>query len=743
MRGMRVVQVALLAVALPLVGYVAWRALRPAAALPYPFDWFGRPAHWPSVAIVALVVAALCTVTYLLRRNRSSSTVPVAIVIGLLATSVALGFASFWSCRGDVNTAFFTPLEWTSSLIKGGTEDRNILVDGTVRRCPATPPVALNVARLLIFASFVVGAFGVAAAAFRIQTDRMRAWLARSVTAVVGFDDAGVSMITAITRESSRRGTLVLLTAQPDGPVARECRAKGGRVLQVDFDQPESMGSKRFWRKVVRLFLLSPDPSANLSRLRTIDGVAGAALAGRRVPLIVRIDDPWLAMAWRAEQYGGADTRWAGDAVGTYEVTARRLLDQIVDVGAIDRVLICGASQLTLALCADMSRRQLERDYHPLESETELPRLTLVSPDAKQYLDDHQFQERARGFGTSRLAVDIVESEPSETLLQTLVDAGDVRAAAIFVDTPAEPVAVTRLAARLPELHVYAWDPGAGVAADAVPITGRLRTYRLGIDLPAGQAHDNWERAAMLIHERFVAERRKRSTAAHRTPSPASVPWAQLDPFYRESNRRQVRNALRAVEQLAGHTWNTWGDEPDDVTPETLRTLTPMAQLEALGFTEDAVLAMAQAEFEDWSRHYRADGWSYGPVRDYVNKKHEKLVADWDATVRDEELLAAAIRSLATTLIQLRELGYRSRPKWKPFRRVDDVVVALARRARAGEVIVAPEGRTTAHEGDWVVMGDTGEQRVMSASAFEQRYSADDVTFVDRLAALKELGRVP
>jgi hypothetical protein len=41
------------------------------------------------------------------------------------------------------------------------------------------------------------------------------------------------------------------------------------------------------------------------------------------------------------------------------------------------------------------------------------------------------------------------------------------------------------------------------------------------------------------------------------------MPSSLLRPeFYRESNRRQVRNTLWMVEQIAEHTWNTWGDPP-------------------------------------------------------------------------------------------------------------------------------------------------------------------------------------
>ena len=134
--------------------------------------------------------------------------------------------------------------------------------------------------------------------------------------------------------------------------------------------------------------------------------------------------------------------------------------------------------------------------------------------------------------------------------------------AVIFVDDKAHGPSTarstgTRLAARFPTMPIYIWDNDAQMAEDPLPIVGRLRTYRLALDIPEGQAQDVWERAAKLIHQRYVA-----GIGPEPNPPPARLPWAELDEFYRESNRRQVRNALWMVEQIAEHTWNTWGNPP-------------------------------------------------------------------------------------------------------------------------------------------------------------------------------------
>ena len=596
----------------------------------------------------------------------------------------------------------------------------------------------------------------------------------------MGIDDDAQSMLGAVARTLHRRSTLVLITASPDRPCVHEARIQGARVVAIDYNRPETLGSLRLWRHLDRLYLLSPDPSTNLARLRVISGRLSTVGKKQRLPLIVRIDDPWQAEAWRAQQFGGSDTRWAADAVGRYEVTARRLLDEIIAAKTVKRIIVCGTSHLTLALCADMAQRRLERDYYTAPHESALPSLTLVAQNSEEYLHDHEFQQQQLlGLASSGPQIQAIPEAPSVRILMPLITGdGAVGAnAVIFVDAdPAAGAVVdatigTRLAARFPAMPVYAWDPNARVTVDRLPIVGELRTYRLAMDLPAGQAQDAWERAAMLIHDRYAAK------VGHH--SDATLPWAQLDEFYRESNRRQVRNALWMVEQIAGHTWNTWGSAPAAGSLSGLRGLAPLEQLALMGFDRDAALGMARAEHEDWCRYYREAGWRYGPTPDDERKIHDKLV-DWATVEANPELLEAAMSSSAATLSELRELGYRSRPVWEQFRRAGTVTaerrpkawtwtsrsgqtmranagdwavqdcdgdtwsvrdavfratyehmaenrwrrvgLVLARPARHGEIIDTPEGPTTAVNGDRVVRGDQGEEWPVPAEQFARRY---------------------
>ncbi|MGV0776638.1 hypothetical protein [Mycolicibacterium elephantis] len=762
-----------------LLGYLVALALAPQLRdrAPSSLQWFGRPGSWQSIAIVVTVLALLGVLVVRAQGVRRPGA-PVAIVAGLALISAALGLASYWDCHDDEHPWFFRPLMFTASVVKGGTGDQSL----GGQTCPSPTPVALEIARLSALAAIFLSVIGVAAALFRSRMDRLRVYFARSVTAVVDVDDDTLSMVSAIARTMDPRSTLVLITTSLDHPCVPEARNHGARVVAVDFDRPDTLKTLSLWRKLDRLYLLSADPSSNLLRLKVIADRLAEVSRKQRLPLIVRIDDPWQAEAWRAMHFGGSDTRWAADAVGKYEVTARRLLDRIISTDRVDRILVCGTSRLTLALCSNMAQRQLERDYYAAPDEDPLPRLVLVAENAEEYEQDYAMSRRRLGLSASSMQVQTVAERPSVPVLASLLaDASDTAVILVDRDTSAassiDTTTGTRLAARFPTAPIYAWDATAQVTEDRLSLVGKLRTYRLSMDLPEGQAQDAWERAARLIHDRYAAE------AGHR--SAGTRPWAELDEFYRESNRRQVRNALWMVEQIGGHTWNAWNATADDVDTPNLRGLPPLDQLRLLGFERDEAIAMARAEHEDWCRYYRASGWRYGPQRDDARKIHDKLV-DWAGIEADPDLLNAALGSLAATLSKLRELGYRSRParerpEWQRFRRIGDVIAeqrdtawtwktgsgetmraeagdwavrdvdgderwsvrddifratyqheegdrwqrrgtVRARPAEDGETVATLEGSVRASSGDWVVQGDQGEQWVVPGEQFARRY---------------------
>jgi hypothetical protein len=289
----------------------------------------------------------------------------------------------------------------------------------------------------------------------------------------------------------------------------------------------------------------------------------------------------------------------------------------------------------------------------------------LVAEDAEEYRQDHDRSHAHAGVSSRSSRVDATPEKPSVRVLASLISDGDpAETAVVLVDANShngiDDVIGTRLANYFPTTTIHAWDPLAEAADDRISVVGRLRTYRLSMDMPDGQAHDAWERATMLIHDRWSANV---GGLAH--------PWAQLDEFYRGSNRRLVRNALWMVEQIGGHTWNTWGTAQDPIPPAVLSSeLEPLERLHLMGFDEETAIAMALAEHEDWSRYFRAAGWKYGRNRDSALKIDNRLV-DSATILANPDLLRRALATIADTLSALVALGYRSRPvKYDPIGQV-------------------------------------------------------------------------
>ncbi|WP_232078810.1 RyR domain-containing protein [Mycobacterium florentinum] len=761
---------AVTAVGVLLIGYLAVLDLRPSIDDSYPpwLSWFGRPGSMPTLLVVVSVLIWASVLNFRSGSSHRVVGISFTLIAALVPMTAILGLTSYWGCHDANHPAFFTPLMATASLVKGGTGDFS--VGG--KTCPNPTPVGLELARIAALSAIFTGLGGAVVGVFRSQVDRMRANWAESVTAVVGIDGDTQSMLSAVSRTLDRRSTLVVLTGASDDRVQR-ARRQGARVVLVDFNTPSTWVSLRLWRRLSRLYLMAPDPALNLMWLDLISRRLAEIAHKRRLPLIVRMDDPWLAQAWRAQQFGGSDTRWAADVVGKYEVTAGRLLNSIMATGRTKHVFVCGTSQLTLALCADLTQRALERDFYTPPGAVELPALTLVERDAEEYLRDHEFHRQQAGFASEGPTIDAVAEAPTiPTMLKLIGDVDPATAAVIFVDAHAGTTAA-RLAARFPDMPIYASDLNTSLTDDSIQVVGRLQSYSLVLDTQEGQVQDAWERAARLIHERYVA-----TIDPTWTRGPASVPWTELDEFYRGSNRRQVRNALWMVEQIAGHTWNTWGSPPQQLSGSEMGELAPLEQLALMGFDHDSALQMAQAEHEDWCRYYRRNGWKYGSVRDDSRKIHNKLV-DWSVVESDPDLLNAAVRSLAGTLWSLRQLGFRSRPLWQSFTRVGTVTAeqrstpwtwvsdsghtmradagdwaisedgkvwsvrddifrdtyepagdgrwqrkgrVQARPAYPGETINTLEGPTNAAEGDWVVRGSGGEQWPVPGDEFARRY---------------------
>jgi hypothetical protein len=441
-----------------------------------------------------------------------------------------------------------------------------------------------------------------------------------------------------------------------------------------------------------------------------------------RIPLTVRIDDPWQAEVWRRSFLASTERSWVADAVGRYEVSAAKLVRHLTtqrvdtaDMAPPSTVVLCGLYPLTYALASELAQLQRELQLYEKAGVVRPTNVIIFAKGAQSFVDDHEIRQGRMAPDGTMLPVAARDEEPTVDRIAKFLDGKDPASCAIVLGDDSMDTQGTRLASRFPKLRVYLASAASTSLVD-ISIVGHLYSCPINLELDPDAPQDVWERAAELIHEQYS------SGTARDTP--ATRPWQDLDPFIRQSNRRQLLNALWMVETMADHTWNSL-EEPEqaDPLPDDFRTREPLEQLAILGFDQPTVERMVRAEHEDWRSYYEEAGWKYADDRVDARRQHDKLLP-WDEMVkRKPEFVHNSYRSLASTLMNLRNLGYRSVPRaadaleWRQYRRLGEVTAEKRSSewtwtTRTGEVMHAKPG-------DWVVTDDGGNERSVAADAFE------------------------
>jgi hypothetical protein len=690
---------------------------------------FGLPgSHW-SIAVVLGIPVAHFGLRRLTGRTAFTSQ-PLVVIAAMAASVVVLGMSAYWRCHGD-QAPFFAPLTWTLALFLGNVETFE------AGAC-VVMPVALELARLLALATTLTAALAAGLQLFRSQLDRIAIWRARSLTVVVGLDDETVSMVRAILRNRNPLGVVVILTEDLESGAARKARELGAKLRSVNLSEPEKISQLTLWNRLDRLYLLSADPAENLRRFNAINTAVIDGRVRARMPLTVRIDDPWQAEVWRRSFLVSAERSWVADAVGKYEITAAKLVRHMTtrpELGSVSSaepttVLLCGLSPLTYALVSELAQVEREQQLYHKPHVVNPSNVVIFAADATSFVSDHVARQRRISPGGSILPVVAHSAAPTVDAIAQYLEGKDDATCTVVLSEPNLETQGTRLAARFPQLRVYLAS-GAATSLMDISIVGDLYTYPIDMELDADAPQDVWERAAELIHEHFSAGRPR--------DEPTARMWKDLDPFIRQSNRRQLLNALWMVEALGNHSWNSLeSEEPAVSLPGNFTELDPEDQLEILGFDGATAERMIKAEHEDWRMYYENGGWKYAEDRDDGRRRHDKLLA-WDELVeRNPDFARVARKSLTSTLLSLRNLGYRSVPRdttpshqthqgsssddspWRRYRRHGEVTAEKRSSpwtwtSRSGEVLYAEKG-------DWSVVDDNGHERSVAAEVFEETH---------------------
>lgn len=707
-----------------------------------PLGWFGQPGNgWTILIVLALPVAHFALRP--LAGKTLTPSAPLVVIAAMAASTLMLGLSAYWRCNG-AESPVFAPLAWTLNMFLGNFEDlrdHECTVGSQV-------PIALELGRLLALATTLTAALSAGMELFRSQVDRLAIMRAPRLSAVVGIDDETVSMVRAILRTQNPAGALVVLTDDVDSDAARTVRNLGAKLRAVKLDEPECLAELSLWPRVERLYLLSSDPMENLKRFGVID--AAVAKAGQRtapVPLTVRIDDPWQSEIWRRSILVNTDRRWVADAVGRYEITAAKLVRHITtrrpnaESPPPTTVLLCGFYPLTYALASEFA--QLQREQHLFERllsqssmKSPIPRQGVLPPTkvvvfaegAQSFVADHNIRQGRMAPDGDGLCVEAYDADPTVETIGDYLEGKDPACHAVILGDATLEVEGTRLASRFPTLRVYPASVASMSLVD-VSIVGHLYNFPIDMELDPDAPQDVWERAAELIHESWRAKADP--------DNPANVPFKELDDFRKQSNRRQLLNALRMVEELGGQSWNSL-EQTGSVTtlPEDFFEMESQQQFETLGFGKETVARMLETEHEDWRRYHLDADWVYDKKRNDSRRQHDKLLPWAELIEQRPDYKEDSLRSLAATLINLRFLGYRSVPKsevhavgaaatpaavtWHRFRRRGEVTAEVR---ESGWTWTTPSGdEMQAKAGDWAVVDDEGREWSVAARVFESTH---------------------
>lgn len=724
------------------------------AQAPDSLRWFGAPGSYLTILVVLSIPTAGIVLAKLAKRKVAGGT-PILWLAGMAASTLALGLSSLWRCHDD-QSAFFAPLSWTLGLFLGVLEPKYQIFDSHgagIGHCGALDiPIGLELARLLAVSTTLTTAVAAALTLFRSQFDRFAVWRAHSLAVVVGIDDDAVSMLRALASRPDRKETLLIITGAAGRPCVAAVRNLGARVREVSLADPDPLGELRLWKKLDRLYLLSEDPTLNEDRLKAISA-AMTALGDtrRRLPLTVRIDDPWQAEVWRRNFLGDENSapddpssrRWVADAVGRHEITAARLVRHMTttttsdgdELTTPDTVILCGLDPLTYALSSELAQVHREHTVYARRHRRLPSHVVILATGAREFKKDHHLRQRRIAPGQHGISVEAAEAKPTmESISKQLAVHDRARCAVVLADTQMSTHG-TRLALRYPELRIYQASSSA-VTLPQTSIVGRLFSFAISMEIEPDAPQDAWERAAELIHERYSANADRQKWTAR--------PWDVLDPFLKQSNRRQVINTLWLAEAVGQHTWNTLESPPAPPLSADFDDKSPQDQLLELGFDTPTADQMLEREHEDWRRFYHDAGWKFAETRNDEERRHDRL-RPWaelmkqddelrraGASVGDERLnLTQAQRSLVATLVSLRNLGYRSIPKpraddsmdkaaattdWRRYRRRG--VVSAIRREHAWTWTDYRGEEKHANSGDWLVIDDGGDERSVAAELF-------------------------
>ena len=258
-------------------------------------------------------------------------------------------------------------------------------------------------------------------------------------------------------------------------------------------------------------------------------------------------------------------------------------------------MILCGLDPLTYALSSELAQVHREHTVYARRHRRLPSHVVILATGAREFKKDHHLRQRRIAPGQHGISVEAAEAKPTmESISNRLAVHDRARCAVALADTR-DVKHGHGSPCTYPELRIY---QASVVDLRHVALETRYRGGRLFSfcdqqhpEIEPDAPQDAWERAAQLIHERYSANADRQKWTAR--------PWDVLDPFLKQSNRRQVINTLWLAEAVGQHTWNTLESPPAPPLSADFDDKSPQDQLLELGFDTPTADQMLEREHED------------------------------------------------------------------------------------------------------------------------------------------------
>jgi hypothetical protein len=483
-------------------------------------------------------------------------------------------------------------------------------------------PVELGIARLLAPVSTFLAAVGTLALLLGEQWRRLR--IATAFRQVIVAGDGPLALTLARNLRAEKR--MVVLVSSDDATLS-EARRRDLLAFRGDPADPGTLRDVGVAR-ASELFACAGQGTVNLAiTLRARDAMPPA----RKRPLAAYalMRDAELGVPLRARRIGVAgDPRLRLDFFAIEDIAARRLYDSHPlpsDGDSPVQVVISGFGQLGHAVLREIARQHRSLPGSP-------PPIDVVI----RHSNEAEVAKVAAGFPAICESCSITCDET----LNVLGTGGYLCYVCLDGDDAAlsDGLALAHsLATRKGHVVVCLRESDPlGEAIDKrsglVDVMEKLSVFGIFEEacVPGNIRDDFTEQLARSIHAAYVANQRAKGETEDVNPSMAR--WEELTDDLRHANIDQAADLGAKLAEIDAV-----------VIPET-------AGAPEFAFTDKNIERLAELEHERWMRERRAQGWTYGRVRDNARKVHPALVP-WAALDDDDkDKDRSAIRTLPATL---------------------------------------------------------------------------------------------